>query len=108
MLLLHLLFHYPFITSEIQHWPTPLNLYYRQKRSLLADVIISRWGSSGQSLFSRLRDSTNKHMIRSLSLILAVIAEPTTTKALAAQQKYLGSLAKVISDSKNCFRLFVD
>ena len=47
-------------------------------------------------------------MIRSLSFILAVIAEPTTTKALAAQQKYLGSLAKVISDSKNCFRLFVD
>lgn len=94
-------------TSETQHWPTPLNLYYRQKRSLSADVNISRWGLFGQSLLPRLRVSTNKHiikqnktkqkhMIRSLSL------------TLAAQQKYLGFLAKVISDSKNCFRLSVD
>ena len=91
------------------HWPTPLNLYYRQKRSLSADVNISRWGLFAQSLLPRLRVSTNKHMIktkqnkqkknhmiRSLSL------------TLAAQQKYLGFLAKVISDSKNCFRLSVD
>lgn len=97
-----------FNTLETQQWPTPLNLYYRQKRSLSADVNISRWGSFGQSLLPRLRVSTNKHVIRSLSLTLAVIAEPTTAKTLAAQQKYLGSLAKVISDSKNCFRLSVD
>lgn len=45
-------------------------------------------------------------MLRNLFLTLATIAK-STAKALTAQQKYLGSLAKVVLDSKIALDYFL-
>lgn len=55
--------------------------------------------SFGWSLLPCLGVCTNEYVIRNLSLTLITIAEPTS-KATAAQQKSLGSLAKVVLDNR--------
>ena len=87
-------------TSETQHWSTPLNVHYQLIRSLPADDNPSGWVSFGPSLLPRLGVSTDEHMTGNLSLTLATIAA-STAKAVAAQQKSLSSLAKMVVDHRS-------
>lgn len=81
--------------TETSQWSTPLNLHYWAKQELPRGSHDSRFTSSSRSLFLWLDVWANEALIRNLPLTLEDIAE-SDVKAIAAQQKSLDSLTKVV------------
>ena len=81
--------------TETLHWSTSLNLHHLVRKDPPDDTHYSGFASFDRSLLAWLTVSTDEAMIRNLSLTLEDIAA-STAKVIAAHQKSLDSLVKVV------------
>ena len=80
-------------------WAAPLNPHYRLKQGLAGRIHGSRFLSFGRSLLLQLGVSGNEAIVRNLSLTLREISG-STSEAVAAEQRSLNLLTKVVLDKR--------
>ena len=91
--------------TETPHWSTPLNLHHQVRKDLPGGIHGLGFVSSGRSLLPWLSMNTNVNtksliqIIKNFSLTLESIVE-STSKVIAAQQRSLDSLHKVVLDNR--------
>lgn len=85
--------------TKTPHWSTALNLHHQLRKDLPGGFHDSWFTSFGRSLLPWIEVSANEAMTRNLCLTHKNIAE-SDAKVLAAQQKSLDSLAKVVDNNR--------
>lgn len=89
--------------TETPHWSSPLNGHHWVRKYLSGSIHDSGFASCDNSLLPWLGVNTNQAVIRNLSLTLFA---QSTAEAIAAQQRSLDSLAKVVFDCRVVFIFF--
>lgn len=85
--------------TEASHWAAPLNPHYRLKQELPGIIHDPGFISFGRSSLPRLGVRGNEAMVRNLSLTLREISG-STSDAVAAEQRSLNLLTKVVLDKR--------
>ena len=85
--------------TDTSHWLIPLNLYNHLKQELTGDICGSGFASTKRAFFPSIGVSSNKKMIKNLSLTLEKLIG-STVKAVLAQRQSLDLLAKIVFLSK--------